>query len=596
MADICPNCGAILRGERLRFCENCGHNLSQPKQQTSSLTNDEVENTRPPAGQPSDPINEKENAHVSSEQKEAFFFEKLKEAWSEGKVSAEGIQKLSKLREELGIDMSRAKELWEKAMESLRPAQSDDLDGKTKVRDKSHGLALYININRFYMKGFKSVLDIKVENLSDNAFDSVKVEVSSDLLGRSEHWTCKLEPCKETHKMFSVKPADAGVELVQFRLTARQDDSIYAYWAETCLPILNETREVQNVLIQANKLIDFSVTDNAKQMGNSIKVNIENLLKQDKISDVNDLITECGKLKPNPLMLELEFDPERSEQLANSLTIPRISEKIILQPERGSLTQTAALQISSQDKPVNILLVAKPSVTIGRSKKCDIITRMFPRSDEADLKSQKISSQEPHCLIDLTEKGVLLKDNNSTNGTLLNNKPVDINGRQIDNGSRELALGSVLSLSIRHHNHKQVTGDTDYRKILREPLGEMWELASKVNLNSVTLQRLNNLGPSDENGSESYCVIYRIATVGSASNCSISIEDKGLEPTHAAILYLGKRFFLENLSELTDVAVNGKTLSKSQLMPLSFGDGIRIARLDMKFQQRSQLFIEGIGS
>jgi predicted component of type VI protein secretion system len=123
----------------------------------------------------------------------------------------------------------------------------------------------------------------------------------------------------------------------------------------------------------------------------------------------------------------------------------------------------------------------------------------------------------------------------------------------------------------------------------------MWETAAKAVINAITLERIGNLGEDDKNGYESYCLIYRMATVGSASSCSIRIIDKGLEPIHAGILYLGRRFYLENLSKLTDV-VNDRTLSKGELMPLSFGDRIRIARLDMRILQRSQIFIDRVRS
>ncbi|MHC4435089.1 MAG: hypothetical protein ACYTBS_24910, partial [Planctomycetota bacterium] len=65
-------------------------------------------------------------------------------------------------------------ELGQKAIESLRPVQRDDFEEEPQ-RDTSHGVALSINTNRFYMEGFSGVLDIKLENLSDNAFDNIKV-------------------------------------------------------------------------------------------------------------------------------------------------------------------------------------------------------------------------------------------------------------------------------------------------------------------------------------------------------------------------------------------------------------------------------------
>ncbi|NLW83470.1 MAG: FHA domain-containing protein [Phycisphaerae bacterium] len=79
--------------------------------------------------------------------------------------------------------------------------------------------------------------------------------------------------------------------------------------------------------------------------------------------------------------------------------------------------------------------------------------------------------------------------------------------------------------------------------------------------------------------------------MGSAPECSLYFEDRGLEPVHAGIFYMNGRFNLDNLTDLTDVFVNDVTLSKNELMPLSFGDHILIARLRLQFEQRYQLFV-----
>ncbi|MFC1604323.1 FHA domain-containing protein [Planctomycetota bacterium] len=567
--NVCPNCGNGLTDSRPKFCDQCGCDLSQLS-------------GREPAAEPL----------KSQEQKKAVYLQKLKEAWADGKVPVSELEELGALQEHLGITKSQAEELSKKAIESLRPVQKDDFEDELQ-KGSSHGIALSINTNQFYMQGFRGVIDIKLENLSDNPFDSVKVELSSGLLARSEHWSCRLASCQDVRKRFPVKPEDAGIEYIQFRLSARQGNSIYAYWADTDLPIFEHTQDLRNISIQADKLIDFgSVSDNAKNMGNSVRNHIENLLKFDKIRTANDLMTEYRKLPKNFKMLRLTFDADRSEQLTNSLTIAEAVDKgkRVIQSERGSLTDTASLQIKSKDRPVNIMLVAKSTVTFGKNRRNDIITRICPRSEVNDNQSNKIGRD--HCRLELTEKGVFIKDNNSANGTLLDGKTIDTDDRQIKANSKELELGGVLKMSVRYLSEKRSIDIAIYKKIVEESLGPMWELAAKAGANSITLYRLNNLGIDGKNGSESYCLIYRVATLGSDPHCSISFADKGLEPMHAAILYLGRRFYLENVSDLTDVVVNETTLSKNELIPLSFGDRIRIARLDMKFLQRLQLFID----
>jgi pSer/pThr/pTyr-binding forkhead associated (FHA) protein len=568
---VCPNCGNELSGDRPKFCDQCGCDLSQLSGRKTAR-----------------------ESSKSSEQKQALYLEKLKEAWTDGKVPIGELKELSALQEELGITSSQAEALSKKAIESLRPVQKDDFEEESQ-RGTSHGIALSINTNQFYMQGFRGVIDIKLENMSDKPFDSVKVELSSDLLARSEHWSCRLGSCQNMRKRFSLKPDDAGIVCVQFRISARQGNSICAYWADTDLPIFEHTQDLRNISIQADKLIDFgSVSDNAKNMGNSVRNHIENLLKFDKIRTANDLMTEYRnrKLQENFRMLRLTFDPERSEQLTNSLTVAKIEpkEKRIVQAGRGSLADSASLRLQAKDTPVNIVLVAKSKVSLGKYRGNDIVTRICPRSKVNDHQSNQISRN--HCQLELSEKGALIKDNNSVNGTLVDGKAVDAEGKQIKANSKELELGGVLKMSVRYLGEKRGFNTAVYEDILDEPLGTIWETAAKSSINSITLERVGNLGIGDKNGCESYCLLCRIATIGSKPHCSISFADKGLEPIHAAIMYLGQRFYLENVSDLTDVVVNDTTLSKNELIPLSFGDRIRIARLEMRFSERAQLYLD----
>jgi hypothetical protein len=49
---------------------------------------------------------------------------------------------------------------------------------------------------------------------------------------------------------------------------------------------------------------------------------------------------------------------------------------------------------------------------------------------------------------------------------------------------------------------------------------------------------------------------------------------------------------LENLTDRSSVFVNDTVLAKGELIPLSFGDSLRIERLEMEFAQAQQI---GIG-
>ena len=306
----------------------------------------------------------------STERKEAAFIEEIKTVCKRGRISNTDIQRFKMLREKLGIIEERARELWDTAMHAS--------EEPNKTRDTSQGLALYINTNQFYMEGFSGILDTKLTNLSNNTFDSVKVEISGDLLGRTECWECRLEPCKNTQKKFSVKPQVAGVSLVQVSASCRQGNCVHAYWAEIDLLIFEKTKELRKISIQADKLVEVGcASDNAKNMGNSVKVNIENLINQNKIRNANDLMMEYRQLTANYTMLSLEYDPELSAEFTGEL--PQQEQIKILHRENASATEVASLAIEQTGIPGNILLLAKPIVTIGRARTTnDSDTRVLP--------------------------------------------------------------------------------------------------------------------------------------------------------------------------------------------------------------------------
>lgn len=580
-----------MTGDRPRFCDQCGRELTQATPpETSSASGKQIELTEPTADQEG-PGFEREGASTpSQEQNRTVYREKLKKAWSDGKVSVGELAELDALREQLGITRAQAEELWEEAIESLRPSQKDDFEEKPQGRT-SYGLALSINTNQFYMQGFCGVIDIRLENLSDDPFDSIKVELSSNLLNRTEHWSHRLQPCAKVEKRFPVTPAYAGVGYIQFRIAARQGNSIYAYTAEATPLILPKVENAKDIKIQADNLVNLGQGSEKFNIGGVIDLHMEELIRLNKIKTAYDFMMEYSKRPANFEMLELVYEAERSEQLTNSLTVAETTAKgkRVVQRDRGSLTDATSLQIQSKDRPVNILLIARSTVTLGKNRQNDIVTRICPRSPVNDNQSNQIGRN--HCRLELTENGMFVKDSGSINGTLLDGEAVDADGKQIKANSKGLELGGALQMSVRYVGEKRGLDTAGYENLLDEPAGPVWDLAARVGINSMTLCRLNNLGKDDKNGFESYCLVYRLATLGSDPHCSITFADKGLEPTHAVILYLGQRFYLENVSDLTDVVINETTLSKNELIPLNFGDRIRIARLDLKFQQCFQLFL-----
>ena len=563
---VCPRCGALFKGDRPRFCDQCGCSLLESAPKTDGAPQREI-----PAGQQTGRAGEDLRPSTAGSSPTPDPAERPDEAGTKPQPPT------PRTEGRTGTVRASGK------------AMNNHPDGRKE--STSRGLALSVDTNEFYMAGFSGVLDIELENLSEAGFEQVEVEVAGNLLSRTECWTCALDPCDYVHKRYAVKPPDPGVVMVTFRVNAQQGDSVYSYWAEGDLLVFANTQNLHDIKLQADNMVNVSA-GTGKQMGNSVNNNINIMVDQGKIRNVNDLMLEYRKLPPDFLLVQLRLDPKQSKELTQALRQKQqtTGAKRVVEPDRGSRTDSASLQIKAKDRTTNVLLVAKPCVTLGKNRRNDIVTRLGPRSPENDALSNRMSRD--HCRIELRQGSLLVLDDGTVNGTTLDGQKADAGGRLIGDQTSELVLGDVLRLCVRYIGGRLAPPCGDYNDAMGEPPGETWELADPAGPTALLLERTGNLDVDDENGSESYCLIYRVVTIGSAEDCVIHIRDKKLEPLHAALVYWGGRFFLENLSTQADVAVNDRILSGRELIPLTIGDRIRIARLEMEFVQRSQLFVD----
>ena len=308
--EICQSCGNVLKGDRPDFCDQCGCDLRQSsQQQSSSASGEQAEPVKAVQCQKLEPPVEQDVPSASNEEKEVVYLEMLTEAWADSKLTIEEVQELGKLRLQLGISEARASELGQKAIESLRLVQQDDFD-EEPLEDVTHGLELLVNVNQFYMETYSGVIDVKIKNHGKIKFDAVEIKVSADMLEKSENFRCLLDCGKEVRKRFEGIPSNPGINLIRFTIVVRQNKDIYAFWAEEDFPVFRETKDLQQISIQADTFIDNSVGDNSKVMGNAVKNQIDSLVSIGKIKNTNDLMSEYRKLRPDYKILQLIYDPD----------------------------------------------------------------------------------------------------------------------------------------------------------------------------------------------------------------------------------------------------------------------------------------------
>ena len=309
-----------------------------------------------------------------------------------------------------------------------------------------HPLILGINVNQFYMQGFKGVLDLKLANCGLEDIDSATVEVSSDLLEHIETWHCQLACARAVYKKFQIKADSAGIELIRFRVVVQRGASFLAFWAEADIPVFEKTQDLRNISIQADNIVGVgSVAEHAKSMGNAVRGQMDSLIRMDKIRNATDLMREYRTMAPDYFHLTLESDPQRSQQLTESLSASRTGHgNRIIDASRGTLTDGASLEVQGGRAPHRIVLLAKSEVTLGKHRSCDIVTRILPRSPQQDELSNRIS--RTHARIELSTDGLWVTDNQTVNGTRLDGQLLDSQRTEIGDQARCLELAEVLTL------------------------------------------------------------------------------------------------------------------------------------------------------
>ena len=284
---VCPQCGAPLKGDRPRFCDQCGCNLLDSVPKTDGAAQKEV------AAGP-------ETERAGGESPESA-------ADASPSVESVGTPDGPSTKRRAPMPRTEGRTETAKSRERVMKSRPDERKDTT-----SRGLALSIDTNEFYMEGFSGVLDIKLENLSEAGFEQIEVEVSGNLVSRTECWTCALDPCDHVHKRYAVKPPDPGVMMVTLRVNAQQGDSVYSYWAEGDLLVFANTQNLHDIKLQADNMVNVSA-GTGKQMGNSVNNNINIMVDQGKIRNVNDLMLEYRKLPPDFQLVQLRFDPKQSK-------------------------------------------------------------------------------------------------------------------------------------------------------------------------------------------------------------------------------------------------------------------------------------------
>lgn len=438
-------------------------------------------------------------------------------------------------------------------------------------------IQLEVQIDGQMKQGSHGILDYRVINQADEQLEDVEIDIKSSLeLHQSEPRRINL-PQGDSVPLFSSFVASLEGQhyfSFQFRLG---HNSVYE--GRFSFEVVSPTATTQ--------IINF--TDARKIEGRTV-VGTEGAQISFNTGNPNVNFTDDRTIKAQTVVgtegAKLAFDNDGPEGADGSNSIQSSSFVIVFLRPRDSgpagpakrpcpgfegleyKDERLLLQVHRGEESINIGLVAKTSVALGRRRGNDIVTRVYPPSVENDCLTGVISSN--HARIAFTANGAELHDQ-STYGTTMAGHVLSGDSALLPQGT-EIRLADALSLGCKLFYGNDSDSLSALRRFVKRYLGGT--LLDPVGpLRAVRLNRLDNLP-----GVEEYVVFQHIVTVGSGPDCEIQIRDSSVSPIHAQILWLGNSMWLESLQTRRDTLADGQQIPRNQLvplhpnLPLQFGD------------------------
>ena len=284
---------------------------------------------------------------------------------------------------------------------------------------------------------------------------------------------------------------------------------------------------------------------------------------------------------------QFKIDQEKQSKIPRLVTLPN----------QRAFLDTAGFYFEDGRR---VIVIARPSITFGRSRDNDVILRFLPAGDENDRYSRNIS--RTHFISELTPEGIEVRDE-SKSGIEVNNSVVDKrylvpaawvgDVNEIKLGvtgmvSKGFQIGMVMfapdrreSLEDREHRDELVC------EVVSGRLSRLTRQALATGVDSVRYDRINNLG-----GEETYVHVLREAIIGgSPAQASILLKGCGSQ-VQARLIQMDRSFWLEPLPGCLPVTIDGNRIPPLSLVALSPGMELRFGEESVRFDRKAQWFID----
>lgn len=223
------------------------------------------------------------------------------------------------------------------------------------------------------------------------------------------------------------------------------------------------------------------------------------------------------------------------------------------------------------DWPVGrTLVLGRREIRIGRRRgDNDIVLRVLPRSGVHDTMSLQITGSRPHLVLSLRSEGLFLADQKTTNGTLLDGRPVV--GRAPLPLDRPCEVEVARALRLRFVPF--LSADDEAGSAWHESIyagisdgDELWRHAEQIGLRSVLIQRMANLEVDEQ-----YLIVYRWANCGSGPDNELILPEAPVAGTNWRIVRRGGGLWVQSLVDGGDLMVGGVGLDRGLTVAMTAG-------------------------
>lgn len=553
-----------------------------------------AERARPaaPAGPEEAEENGRDKSSVEEHRRHLAQFRSLMAAmWKEGRLTPEAERQLSTAARTLNITLEEEARIREQVLSGL-----EDVAGVDEEVEEEPGadVELLINNNQFYMEGHRCVIDLRLRNTMGRRLGTVRITAGGDLLQRPfSNRQSRLLARDEWDGSIQILPDGAGVWLLPISLTYEVDGAVKCFEARPVprITVLGNQQSAQQIVI------NFDNSKHASEGsviggGELIDGPLRDAINTGRITTANDLLMQQLPERYEPL--RLRFDYEAAEEARgrkeSTTTIQRRYAPGHAPPAQP--LRAISLCVAQGESERRIHLLSGTEIKLGRQRPPrldnDVVIRPYPPRKKLPGSTDKLVAQlisQHHFTLTLTGDGLRLVPSASSikkENTRVDEEVVRAEGCLLSASKRwTVNFGGAMSLAVLPF---EIPGGkarrTDPYEDLMQTMPEAWKLAARAGLNCVRLVREDEL-----RNLESYLLVFRTATIGSARGNPIQITDAGLSEVHAAIHHFDGCFWIEQLCPECPIKVGPTRLARGMLAPLVPGTPLEIAaaRLQVRF-------------